>query len=76
MSLTAAHLLERLRLAVRRAGTLLRMPGRRPPDDAADLADLERIWQGECEAMPRGGRDRDRDQSGNRDAPKSRGGRA
>jgi hypothetical protein len=39
-------------------------------------ADLERIWQGECEAMARGGRDRDRDQSGNRDAPNSRGGRA
>lgn len=53
MSLTAVYLQHRLQLLERHVSTLVQMMKMRHPDDAADLADLERVWQAECEEMHR-----------------------
>lgn len=51
MSLEAVYLQHRVQLLERHVSTLVQMMKMRHPDDANDLADLERVWQAEVEAM-------------------------
>lgn len=53
MSLAAVYLQHRLQLLERHVSTLVQMMKMRHPEDAADLADLEWVWQAECEEMHR-----------------------
>lgn len=49
MSLTGVYMQHRLQLLERHVITLMQMMKRRHPDEAADLADLERVRRAECE---------------------------
>jgi len=51
MSLSGVYLQHRLQLLERHVSTLAQMMKLRHPDDADDLADLERLWQAEVEEM-------------------------
>ena len=51
MSFSAVYLQHRLRLLERHVSTVLQMIKMRQASDADDLADLERIWQAECEDL-------------------------
>ena len=51
MSLSAVYLQHRMQLLERHVSTVLQIMKMRQPADADDLADLERIWQAECEEL-------------------------
>jgi len=53
MSLSAVYLQHRLHLLERHVSALVQMMKLRHPEEAADLADLERVWLADCEAMHR-----------------------
>ncbi len=51
MSLSAVYLQHRMQLLERYVSTVVQFMKNRQPDDAEELADFERIWQAECEAL-------------------------
>ncbi|MFU8899796.1 MAG: hypothetical protein ACNA7L_12945 [Roseinatronobacter sp.] len=51
MGLSAVYLQHRVQLLERHVSALVQMMKLRHPDDADDLADLERVWQAEVEEM-------------------------
>ena len=51
MGLSAVDLQHRVQLLERHVSALVQMMKLRHPDDADDLADLERVWQVEVEEM-------------------------
>jgi hypothetical protein len=51
MSLSTVYLEHRVQLLERHVSALVQMMKLRHPDDADDLADLERVWQVEVEEM-------------------------
>jgi len=51
MSFTSIYLQHRLQLMERHVSTVVQFLKNRQPEDADELAYLERIWQAECEAM-------------------------
>jgi hypothetical protein len=51
MGLSAVYLQHRVQVLERHVSALVQMMKLRHPDDADDLADLERVWQAELEDM-------------------------
>ena len=51
MSFSAVYLQHRMQILERHVSTVLQVLKMRQPHAADELADLERIWQAECEAL-------------------------
>jgi len=74
MSLTAVYLQHRVPLLERHVSALVQLMKLHDRDRAADMAELERVWQAECEEMPRALLEGDRRYFDEREARQCRGG--
>lgn len=74
MSLTAVNLQHQLQLLERHVSALVQMMKLHHPEEAVDLADLDRLWHAECEEMHRVFLKGDRTYFDEREARQRRGG--